>query len=163
MSLDTWLTRWPRHWILRSALLCLTVATSGCVERRMTIRSEPSNALVVLDGQEIGHTPVSTSFTYYGEREIKLIKDGFETKTIKQTVSTPWYQYPGLDFISEVLFPFRIHDERNYLYTMEPALAVSDADLIERANIVRQEGQNPPPDVLRRAGLPDTSNSAIAP
>lgn len=129
----------------------------------MTVRSEPSNALVVLDGQEIGHTPVSTSFTYYGDREIKLIKDGYETKTIKQTISTPWYQYLGLDFVSEVLVPFRIRDERNYLYTLEPVLAVSDADLIQRANMVREEGQNPPPEVLRRAGLPETQSGIVVP
>jgi hypothetical protein len=145
------------------SLACFVLLCSGCVERRLTVRSEPSNALVVLDGQEIGHTPVSTSFTYYGDREIKLIKDGYETKTIKQTISTPWYQYLGLDFVSEVLIPWRIRDERNYLYTLEPVLAVSDADLIQRANMVREEGQNPPPEVLRRAGLPETSGAVVSP
>ncbi|MFO0945212.1 MAG: PEGA domain-containing protein [Planctomycetota bacterium] len=132
----------------------LVLLASGCVERRMTVRSNPTNALVILDGQEIGHTPVSTSFTYYGDREIKLVKDGYETKTIKQTVSTPWYQYPPLDFISEALIPWRIRDERNYVYTLEPAMAVSDADLLQRAAQVRVEGQNPPARVLERAGLP---------
>lgn len=144
--------KWRHVLALHSAGMVLLF--TGCVERRMTVRSNPTNALVILDGQEIGHTPVSTSFTYYGDREIKLVKDGYETKTIKQTVSTPWYQYVPLDFISEALIPWRIRDERNYVYTLEPAMAVSDADLLQRAAQVRIEGQNPPAKVLERAGLP---------
>lgn len=138
------------------------LALAGCVERRMTVRTNPPNALVILDGQEIGHSPVSTGFTYYGNREIKLVKDGYETKTVHQTISTPWYQIFPLDFVSEVLIPWKIRDERNYIYTLEPAMTVSDADLLNRAAQVRQEGQNPPPEVLRKAGLPD-ANSPLAP
>lgn len=137
----------------------LAVASlAGCVERRMTIRSEPAGALVVLDGQEIGHTPVSVPFTYYGERQIKLIRDGYETKTINQTIATPWYQYFPLDFVSEVLVPARIRDERQYLYTLDPETMVPTDRLLERAEQVRQNGQNPPEEVLRRAKLPTMVN-----
>jgi hypothetical protein len=146
-------------WQNRVALLiagCGLVCCGGCVERRLTIRSTPPGALVVLDGQEIGHAPVSTAFTYYGEREVKLIKDGFETKTINQTISTPWYQYFPLDLITEGLVPWRIRDERNYLYTLEPAITVANDQLYPRAEALRQDGRNPPPDALRRAGLTPT-------
>ena len=150
--------------IVLAVLMAGTMAAlTGCVERRLTVRSVPSNALVVLDGQEIGHTPVSTSFTYYGDREIKLVKDGYETKTIKQTISTPWYQFVPIDFITEALWPFRIRDDRNYVYTLEPAMAVSDADLLQRAAVIREEGSNPPADVLQRAGVPDPNDPIAAP
>jgi hypothetical protein len=134
-------------WPLVGLILC------GCVERRMTIRTDPPGALVVLDGQEIGHSPVSTAFTYYGERQLRLVKDGYETKTINQRIATPWYEYPPLDFASEVLVPWRIRDERNYLYSLEPAVAVRKEQLLERAEATRQDGRNPPPEALRRAGL----------
>ena len=43
---------------------------SGCVERRYTIRTDPPGALVIVNGEEIGPTPVSRSFIYYGDRKI---------------------------------------------------------------------------------------------
>ena len=141
---------------LQSPLLLTALAAMlacGCVERRMTIRSQPAGALVVLDGQELGFTPVSTPFTYYGDREVKLIKDGYETKTIRQRVSTPWYQYIPLDFFTEALLPVRIRDERNYVYTLEPSTMVANDELLQRAEQTRQLGQNPPPRALERAGV----------
>ena len=87
-------------------------AQAGGVRRRLTIRSNPPGALVVIDDQEIGYTPVSTSFTYYGTRKIQLIKDGFETLTVKQAIQPPWYEYPPFDFLSENFAWSEIRDER---------------------------------------------------
>src|SRR5690606_3614274 len=57
--------------ILFTILAGLLLSQSlGCVHRRMTIRSDPPGALVLLEGEEIGYTPVSVDFTYYGTREI---------------------------------------------------------------------------------------------
>jgi hypothetical protein len=124
------------------------------VERRLTIRSNPSNALVILDGQEIGFTPVSVPFTYYGAREIKLVKDGYETRVIRQRVAPPWYQLPGIDFVAESLVPVRLRDDRDYggdVYTLEPKAAVPQEQLVARANEVRALAANPPERALRRA------------
>ena len=142
-------------WAFRSAVAALPLwAALGCVERRMTVRSNPSGALVVLDGQEIGFTPVSVGFTYYGVREIKLVKDGYETRVIRQRVAAPWYQAPGVDFVAEALVPVRIRDERDYggdVYTLEPKATVPQEQLIERANEVRAQASQPPPRALKRA------------
>jgi hypothetical protein len=134
----------------------LMFAGVGCVERRMTIRSNPSNALVILDGQEIGFTPVSVPFHYYGVRQIKLVKDGYETKIINQHVTPPWYQRYGIDFFSEVLLPWRIRDERDYglnenEYALQPKIMVSQDQLLQRAEEVRMAAHNPPPRALQRA------------
>jgi hypothetical protein len=138
----------------------LMIAGSGCVERRMTIRSNPSNALVILDGQEVGFTPVSVPFHYYGVRQIKLVKDGYETKIINQHVTPPWYQRFGFDFVSEVLVPWRIRDERDYglgenEYTLQPKFLVPQDQLLQRAQEVRMAAQNPPPRALQRAKVDD--------
>ncbi len=138
------------------AATALSLLAVGCVERRMTIRSTPSNALVILDGQEIGFTPVSVPFTYYGAREVKLIKDGYETRVIRQRVAAPWYQTPGIDFVAEALVPVRIRDERDYggeVYTLEPKQAVPQDQLVARANDVRAMAAEPPPRALQRAGV----------
>src|ERR1700690_4113146 len=70
--------------LLVLAAIVLSLGTSGCVQRRMTIRSNPPGALVYVDDYEIGTTPVSASFTYYGTRKIRLVKDGYETLTVMQ-------------------------------------------------------------------------------
>ena len=45
------------------ACLCLT----GCVRRTISISSEPAGALCWLNGREIGRTPLSVDFIYYGD------------------------------------------------------------------------------------------------
>jgi hypothetical protein len=139
-------------------MLCCLPMFVGCVERRMTIRSNPSNALVVLDGQEVGFTPVSVPFHYYGVRQIKLVKDGYETKIVRQHVTPPWYQRLGFDFVSEVLIPWRIRDERDYglnenEYVLQPKAMVSQDRLLQRAEEVRLAAHNPPPRALQRANV----------
>ena len=42
---------------------------TGCVQRRLTIRSSPPGAVVYVGNQEIGTTPISHDFIYYGSRE----------------------------------------------------------------------------------------------
>jgi hypothetical protein len=119
--------------------LCLLPA--GCVRRRLTIRSNPPGALVFVDDREIGVTPVSTPFTYYGTREILLIKDGYETVTVKQRFPVPWYELPPLDFVTENLWPFEVRDERVADFSLSPQRIVPNEVLIERAESLRQNAR----------------------
>ena len=110
----------------------------------MTVRSDPPGALVLLEGQEVGYTPVSLDFTYYGTREITLIKDGYETLTVMQKVPTPWYQRAGLDFVSENLSPFKIRNQHEFTYNLQQQMIVTNQELLERANGLRNESQVAP-------------------
>ncbi len=110
---------------------------SGCVRRRLTVRSNPPGALVYIDDQEIGTTPVSTPFTYYGTRKIRLVKDGYETVTVLQTFPAPWYQHPGIDFVSENLVPREIRDERIVDFELHPQRIVPMQELLTRADELR--------------------------
>jgi hypothetical protein len=42
---------------MRFALLALPLALAGCVERILTVRSEPPGAAVTVDGDPAGTTP----------------------------------------------------------------------------------------------------------
>src|SRR5258708_3163211 len=112
--------------------LAASLAATGCVERRLTIRSDPPNALVVLDGQEIAFTPVYVPFHYYGVRQIKLVKDGYETLVVNQELSAPTYQWLGADFVSEALLPINIRDERDKTYTLHPKMVVPQDQFLQR-------------------------------
>ena len=101
--------------------------------------SNPPGALVYVDNQQIGTTPCSVDFTYYGTREIRLIKPGYETLTVNQPIPTPWYQIPPLDFVSENLVPTKIRDNRTVTFDLAPQIIVPTEQLVDRANQLRQE------------------------
>lgn len=124
-------------------ILLLIVATllPGCVRRRMTVRSNPPGSQVYIDNYPIGKTPVSTPFTYYGTREIRLVRDGYETLTTKERFLPPWYQWPGLDFVTENLWPYEIRDERVVDFQMVPQRIVPADQLIARGENLRRGAQ----------------------
>ena len=83
---------------------------AGCVERRYTIRSNPPGALAIINGEEVGPTPVSRSFTYYGDREITLLLDGHDTLTTIQPINAPWWDNYVTEFFTENMVPWVIRD-----------------------------------------------------
>jgi hypothetical protein len=93
---------------------------------------------VYVDKYEIGKTPCSVEYIYYGTREIKLIKDGYETLTVMQWIPPPWYQIPPLDFVSENVVPAEIRDERTYNYQLVPTRVVPTNQLLGRAENLRR-------------------------
>src|SRR6187551_2154820 len=102
----------PLQSVVVVLLILASLSASGCVRRRLTVRSFPPGAQVFVDDQEIGTTPCSASFVYYGTRKLTLIKDGYKTETVWQTFNAPWYQVPPLDFATENLLIYEIRDER---------------------------------------------------
>lgn len=121
--------------------LAVCLMQTGCVFRRMTVRSDPPGALVLVDGQEIGYTPCSMDFTYYGTREIKLVKDGYETLTVMQKLQAPWYQYPVVEFFADNLSPHKITNRHEFTYRMQPQAIVPTQELLDRANSLRSDTQ----------------------
>ena len=120
-------------------LLLIAVSCVGCVRRRMTVRSNPPGAMVYIDDQQIGTTPVSTDFVYYGTRKIRLVKDRYETLTTYQKISPPWYQIPPLDFVAENLVGKEIRDERVLDFQLKPQQIISKQDLLNRARELRAQ------------------------
>ncbi len=138
----------------RSAALLLLAGIgllSGCVERRYTIRSEPPGATVIVNGEEIGPTPASKSFTYYGDRQITLILDGFQTKTLIQPINSPWWDNYFTEFFTENFLPVSLRDEREFKYQMVPAHSPELGELRDRADSLRREAQVLPKP--RRGGI----------
>ena len=115
----------------------MAVSLVGCVHRRMTISSNPPGALVLMEGEEVGYTPMSMDFTYYGTREITLIKDGFQTKTVMQKVKAPWYQRGPLEFATDNFAFRKINDRHEFKFDLEPVLPVSNQELRGRAEELR--------------------------
>lgn len=103
-------------------LLCVGVigvalSLGGCVERRMTITSEPSNALVYLNGREWGRTPIERDFLWYGNYDVAVRAEGRPTLKTTARVTAPWWQWPPFDLVAE-LMPWHPVDRQNLHFTL---------------------------------------------
>ncbi len=120
-------------------LVLLAAASSGCVRRRMMVRTNPPGATVSVDNQVIGTTPAASSFVYYGTREFRIEKDGYRTETIRRRFNPPWYEFPGLDFVSETLWPGEIRDERIIDVELVPKTLEPTENVVQRADALRAQ------------------------
>jgi PEGA domain len=118
-------------------------ALFGCVERRYTIRTEPPGATVVVNGEEIGPSPASKSFTYYGDRKITLILDGYQTKVLNQSINAPWWDNYITEFFAENAISLSLRDEREYSYQLESAQLPPQRELHNRAEGLRDDARIP--------------------
>lgn len=119
--------------------IVLTVASvGGCVRRTLTIQSDPAAALVYLNDEEVGRTPVTVDFTWYGDYDVLVRKEGFQTLRTHHKIDPPWYQIPPMDFVAEVLIPVTYHDRQSMDFVLEPEQVPSNDELLEQAVSFRQ-------------------------
>ena len=91
-------------------LLC----TAGCVERRFVITTDPPNAIVEVNDKvrtlprRICNSPTMRNINLLPRR--KASKSWIRTSRS----SAPWYEWVGLDFISEIVIPWTIRDVSPY-------------------------------------------------
>jgi hypothetical protein len=123
------------------AVLLSTALTTGCVDRKFIITSEPTNAAVYRNGVYIGQTPVDEPFVYYGKYEFRIVKDGFETIVDLKRIAAPWYAYPPADLISENFVPVHLRDTRRINYTLQERVPAREFDVLERAKTLRERGR----------------------
>lgn len=145
-----------RRQVVKGSLTALTGAlvvlgATGCVERRYTIRTDPPGALVIVNNEEIGRAPVSRSFTYYGDRDITLMLDGYQTQRVIQPVKSPWYDNLLTEIFTENLLPFTLRDERDFTYKMTPTTLPRTDEVLARGEALRSQAQVVP--APRRGGF----------
>lgn len=123
--------------------LLLVIPLTGCLERTITIDSDPPGALVHLNDQEIGRTPVTTEFRYFGVYDVRVSREGYEPITTKREAVAPWYEYPGIDLFA-IAAPWRITTEIDWSFDLEPVplpgtpeAMESESVLFERARSMR--------------------------
>jgi hypothetical protein len=122
------------------SLLIALFTFGGCVERTMKIDSHPQGARVFVNDEEVDVTPAKFSFLWYGDYDIMLRKDGFETLKTHYRVAPPWYEYPPIDLIAECFIPGTIKDEHVLpTYELQPATVPPIGEVVERAVELREQ------------------------
>jgi hypothetical protein len=101
--------------------------TAGCVQRKLTVKSDPPGAQVYFDDKYIGETPVDFDFEWYWQHKVELKKEGYETVSNFEEIKAPVYMWIPFDLAVELL-PFTVRDERELTYTLKPYVASDDED-----------------------------------
>jgi len=119
--------------VLTIGLLCL----SGCVQRRLIVKTQPEGAFVSIDKQPVGYSPVSVPFTYHGTREFQVEKDGYKTITVQERIRPKWYSTFPFSFVTENFWPREIRDQRIFDFQLQPKTMTDENGLVDRANDLR--------------------------
>ncbi|HEY5503807.1 MAG TPA: PEGA domain-containing protein [Sedimentisphaerales bacterium] len=123
-------------------LFCvLLVGAAGCVERKLTINTNPAGAQVFLNDEEIGVSPVTASFNWYGDYNITIRKQGCETLQTHRKLQAPWYDLFPFDFLTQILYPGRIVDSREWSFELAPQKEVGREELIKSAEQIKNQAE----------------------
>lgn len=122
--------RVAQFFIILVGLIVLT----GCVERKLTIKSTPSEARLYVNYAQRGQTPRDVPFTHYGTHVVRLEKPGYITKLETIHLQPSWYSYFPINLFSEVLLPFTIVDHRKHSIELTPYQVPSKQTKTEGAN-----------------------------
>ncbi len=114
------------------------VIFGGCVERQLTINTQPQGAIVVLNDEEIGESPVTVSFNWYGDYCVRISKQGYETLNTHRKLKGPWYDKFPFDFFA-MLNPERTVDSYEWTFELAPKEQPSREELIRDAEELKRE------------------------
>ena len=104
---------------LMSLVSCLVL--TGCLRRSLTIRTDPPGALVYVNDQLKGKSPVTYDFEWYGWHRLMVRKDGYQRLDDRRQLRAPLYLWIPLDLFAE-LVPWAVYDRYAWSYALTPAI-----------------------------------------
>jgi hypothetical protein len=91
----------PYRTIFAGLVILISLCT-GCIRRTIMVQTDPPGALIHLNDQEIGRSPVTVPFTFYGTYDVRIEKQGFATMQTAGVAEGPWWEAPIVDLIAEL-------------------------------------------------------------
>ncbi len=142
-----------------------TVLCAGCVRRTIAITSTPSDALVFVNDREVGRTPCEVDFLFYGEYDVRLKHEGYESIVGSGTASAPIWDFIGADLLVEVA-PLDLESRVDWHFDFIPANN-DPVDLLARARqmqvAARSEADEIVPEVEIQKPKTAVKDAIIAP
>lgn len=130
------------------ACLLSAAGLPGCLERKISITSEPPGALVWVNDVEVGRTPVETDFVFYGDYDVRVRLDGYEPVRTHMQARAPWYELPPFDLLATAV-PTRIENVVKWHFVLAPPVGSdqppeqAEKELLERARGLRESLEGP--------------------
>jgi hypothetical protein len=148
--------------IVAAMVVMIAGMSAGCIQRTITINSEPQGALVHLNDEEVGRTPLTVPFTFYGTYDVRLEKEGYETLNTQTQAQAPWWETPGPDLFAEAI-PGNNEVNLKWDFVLTPQQPVSSESLIDRAKQLRATFKPQASDVDQAAPAPASTPAPVAP
>ena len=111
----------------------------GCVERQLTVKTEPSDALIILNDEEIGTSPVTINFEWYGDYNVKISKKGYQTLQTHRSIKRPTCDRFPFDLFADALWPKRIVDKYEWTFQLDPYQTPDREELINSAVSLKED------------------------
>ncbi len=111
----------------------LVMFCCGCVERQLTINTTPPGARVWLNDEDMGESPMTTRFKWYGDYNVRIEKPGFRTLHTHRPLEGPWYDTFPFDFLAQIVNPRRIVDAYDWTFALQPKQPAAQDAIIARA------------------------------
>jgi hypothetical protein len=114
----------------------MTAIPVGCVQREMVVISDPPGAVVTLNDREMGRTPFKKQFLWYGNYDVVLRKDGYQTLKTTAEITAPIWQFVPFDLITDFL-PLR--DEETISFKLKPDSPTDPMLLLKRGQEMQRD------------------------
>ena len=111
---------------------------SGCVERELTINTVPQDAQIFLNDEEIGISPVTVNFNWYGIYRVKIQKNGYETLKSNVKIERPVHDYFPFDIFENLFNPHRV-DSYCWEFDLQPYQSIDRKLLIDKAKLAKEK------------------------
>ncbi len=123
--------------VITVIFISTVLLATGC-ERQLTINTEPKGALVVLNDEEIGTSPVTVSFEWYGDYNVRLSKEGYETLNTHRKLKRPLHDKFPFDLLA-MLSSKRTVDSYQWSFTLEEKKQISREQLLQNAQELKSK------------------------
>jgi hypothetical protein len=125
-----------------AALLAIAAGLVACeTQRTITVTSEPAGALVFLNDEEVGRTPVTVPFTFYGTYSVRLELSGYDALWTKKKAAAPFWELPGPDLVALLVPDKRVdlhwHYDLKPIPSVDGVSAIDEGALLDRAQQMR--------------------------
>ena len=128
---------------LMFVMMTAAILLSGCVERKLTINTEPQGALIVLNDEEVGMSPVTVAFNWYGDYTVRIDKEGYQAIDTHRDLKRPMKDKFPMDFYYEVLTPKKYVDEYEWTFALAPYVPADRDELLKAAATIKEKAALP--------------------
>lgn len=119
---------------LVAAALVTAASLPGCSRRTIEVTSTPPGAVVWLNDQQVGRTPIEVHFTHFGVYDVRLKLDGYEPISTSRHAVTPVHEYPPIDLPASAL---PIEHRVTWHFDLTPTPDQPPSALVARAAALR--------------------------
>ncbi len=93
---------------------------------------------MLLNDEEIGTSPATVSFNWYGDYNVRISKEGYEPIATHRKLKRPWHDYFPFDFFAQIL-PGRAVNTYEWSFDLQPRTEPSREELVQKAEKLRKQ------------------------